>query len=127
MRDRCNNPNSKDYKRYGGRGISISEVWDDFENFQSWSIMNGYSDDLSIDRIDNDRGYGPDNCRWADIFTQNANRRASTVLINGRFLTLKEVSEEFDIKLTTIRNRYYNQGYRDEQLIAPSHQGKKQS
>lgn len=125
MRTRCNNPNSKDYKNYGGRGIKVCEEWEDFIIFRTWSLENGYSDKLTIDRIDGEDGYSPGNCRWSNLLTQNRNRRCTTVQIDGETLSLREVSEKFNIKLTTIRNRYYNQGYRDEELISPSHQGRK--
>lgn len=75
MRTRCNNPNSKDYRKYGERGIKVCDEWNDFKTFQIWAVQNGYSDNLSIDRIDNDNGYSPDNCRWADAFVQNSNRK----------------------------------------------------
>ena len=78
MKQRCLNKNAQRFKDYGGRGITICEEWrDDFQAFYDWATANGYSDDLSIDRIYNDKGYSPDNCRWATMEEQRNNRRDS--------------------------------------------------
>jgi hypothetical protein len=74
IKDRCNNKNNKDYRWYGGRGITICDQWLDFATF--WNdVKEGYNDTLSIDRIDNTKGYEPGNCRWATMKTQQNNRR----------------------------------------------------
>ena len=75
MKARCNNPNTVSYRLYGGRGIKVCNEWNSFENFYQWSIANGYSDNLSIDRINSDKDYAPDNCRWVSLTDQSKNTR----------------------------------------------------
>jgi len=76
MVQRCTNKNNNGYKNYGGRGISISEEWrNSYKVFQEWSLENGYKENLSIDRVDNNSNYSIGNCRWATRRTQNRNTR----------------------------------------------------
>ena len=81
IKARCYNPTHHAYKNYGERGITVCDEWkNDFPKFYEWAIANGYDENApkgqcTIDRIDNDKGYSPDNCRWVDIKTQNKNKR----------------------------------------------------
>lgn len=104
---RCTNPNVKGFIRYGGRGITICEEWrQSFETFREWSIVNGYSDELTIDRIDNDKGYSPENCRWANYTVQGRNRRnVRKITYKGKEKTFLEWSKEKGVSVHTLRYR----------------------
>lgn len=74
MRERCSNPDSEKWNRYGGRGIKVDPSWDNFLDFRAWALENGYADGLTIDRINNDLRYAPENCRWVTDLENLMNR-----------------------------------------------------
>lgn len=118
IRYRCLNTKSKVYKDYGGRGIKICKEWDDFFAFQEWSFLNGYSENLSIDRIDNNGDYSPENCRWVTMKVQGQNRRNSRLLTyHGETHTYSEWSEKTGVGWKTIEDRV-RRNVPEEQLFA---------
>lgn len=92
MKARCININHRYYNRYGGRGITVCNEWqEDFRAFYDWAMANGYQDNLTIDRIDNDGNYEPENCRWVTYEEQNNNTRQNvTITLNGETHTVAE-------------------------------------
>lgn len=118
MKNRCYDKNIPIYKNYGGRGITVCDDWkNSYATFKEWSIINGYADDLSIDRIDNNGNYEPSNCRWA-TFSQQCNNRRSNVLItyNGETRTATEWSKIIGIKSSIIARRK-KRGWTDKECI----------
>jgi hypothetical protein len=98
MRNRCNNVRNKNYNDYGGRGITVCDEWNEYLNFKKWSMENGYKDDLSIDRINNDKGYSPNNCRWVSRTRQmNNTRHNSLITINNITRSVIEWCRELNI------------------------------
>lgn len=104
---RCENPNYKEYEYYGGRGIHICEEWkNDFMAFYNWSISNGYKDNLSIDRIDVNSDYSPNNCKWATAEEQGNNKRNNiTITLYNKTQTLAQWCKELDLKYSTVLRR----------------------
>lgn len=105
MLARCSNPNRKDFKFYGGRGITVCELWrKDSSSFFTWAKESGYSEDLTLGRINVDENYSPENCRWITVKEQCRNRRSNTRLtLKGETKTLVEWAEQLDIKYDTLR------------------------
>jgi hypothetical protein len=123
MKRRCNNPNAKSYKHYGGRGICVCGQWNRFEAFAQWAVENGYSDELTIERIDTDGNYEPSNCCWKTQKDQQNNRRNNhRIAINGVTKTLSQWAESSGINPKTILSRI-NYGWRDEDLLRPVNRG----
>lgn len=106
MNMRTSNPNNSCWKDYGGRGITICEEWKDYEAFKRWATENGYEPNLTIDRIDNDKGYSPDNCRWITRKMQCYNRRSNHLLKYGdEEKTIQEWADQFNLKRNTLVHR----------------------
>lgn len=108
MKRRCNNPKDACYPRYGAKGISVCNEWlHNFSAFEQWSLANGYSDTLTIDRIDNNGNYSPDNCRWITHDEQQRNRSNNVrVEHNGESKTISEWSRLLGISDKTLYKRY---------------------
>lgn len=109
MKARCFNVSNSRYSRYGGRGITMHKQWvDSYESFRDWALDNGFDKSLTIERIDNDGNYGPDNCTWIPMKEQ-ANNRSTNVNIEylGRTQNMKQWTDELGLKYGTINARYH--------------------
>lgn len=118
MRKRCNNPKHPFYYVYGGRGIRVCPEWEtDFGAFQAWAVSHGYSPELTIDRINNDLGYCPQNCRWASIAEQaNNHRNNKTIIYKGKKKTIAQWAKITGISYGTLLSRY-NAGWSAEDML----------
>lgn len=122
MNSRCFNKNNISYQNYGGRGITVCEHWSTIENFYNWAIKNGFKPGLSIDRINVDGNYEPDNCRWATMEIQQNNRRNNhKVKYQGRLLTLSRLSKIVGISSATLAWRLKNNWKYEDLFIKPSY------
>ena len=106
IKERCYNSNNNQYHNYGGRGIKVCDEWQEFISFKEWALNNGYDDTLTLDRIDFNGGYEPNNCRWITIQAQQYNKRNNHLITyNGRTQTLTEWANERGIKRNTLDAR----------------------
>ena len=119
MKSRTNNPNSPEYKNYGGRGIRICEEWEkSFNAFYEWALKNGYSDNLSIDRIDVNGNYEPSNCRWSTSSEQmNNTRRTIFLTYRGQTRPIKEWATRMGVNHATLYARVCVYGWDDEKAL----------
>lgn len=125
MKNRCNNPRYKHYQDYGGRGISVCERWMEFANF--YADMGEKPDGMSLERRDNEAGYSPENCYWADRKTQNSNKRNSRFIeADGVIRTITEWGRVTGISHTTIIFRI-NHGWPEDQAATIPARGKRPS
>lgn len=112
MKSRCYNETNVRYKQYGGRGIKVCDEWLDvkngFKNFYEWSLQNGWKEGLTIERIDINKGYCPENCKWIPLFEQASNTsRNRFITYNGKTLTLSQWARELGISVKNLSNRIY--------------------
>lgn len=118
MKRRCTCPTLDCYKLYGGRGITYTPEWDDYLVFKEWALSNGYSDLLTLDRIDVNGNYEPSNCRWATQSEQMRNTRANHWLTyQGETKTLVEWAEIYHIPYHTLKNRINRYHYTVEDAL----------
>lgn len=120
MKQRCYNPKSENWHNYGGRGIKICRAWkNDYTKFYEWALSHGYKDDLTIDRIDVNKGYSPRNCRWATAKEQAENKRPWNkfrhkekfyVDIDGERCLISEICREYGVSVATYKYRFNKMG-----------------
>ena len=115
MKSRCNNPNASKYYLYGGKGIKVCDEWaNNFMSFYNWAMANGYKEGLTIDRLDSDKNYCPENCRWATYKEQNSHLKYSDkcaiipqiIEYNGEKMNLSQWAEKLGMKPKTLHARF---------------------
>ena len=108
MKARCQNGNHKSYKYYGDRGIGICDEWSSsYQKFKEWALDNGYEEGLTLDRIDVNGNYTPENCRWATMKEQGRNRRNNKMMIyEDNILTQSEIIEKSGLSKYQVGKRY---------------------
>lgn len=117
MMSRCYRDKDASYKSYGGRGIRVCDEWHDIQNFEKWVEEHPFSKGMTIDRIDTNADYSPNNCRWSSKRTQANNRRNSIVIEwRGEAHTISEWADIVGINRSTLKNRYWR-GDRGDKLF----------
>lgn len=126
IKKRTTNPKDKAFYRYGGRGIKMCDEWlNSYETFRDWAYENGYNDNLTIERIDINKGYEPSNCKWIP-FNEQANNRRRTIWIewNVKQQNLKQWADEYGLAYSCVVERY-RKGKTPPELFKPSNAKKK--
>lgn len=113
IKERCYNKHDARYHRYGGRGITVCDEWkNDFKAFYDWAVNNGYDEKLTINRIDNDGNYQPNNCRWSTVKEQCNNRETNIkITIGNSTRSLQEWCDIFEVDYKKINARYHRNGF----------------
>ena len=120
MKNRCNNPNSSYYYRYGGRGIRYWYTWENFEVFAMWAFNNGYDEHLTLDRIDNNKDYSPLNRRWVTTREQNRNTsRVKYIEYQGRTQLISDWAREIGITPATLHKRMIKEPNNKDRWFRP--------
>lgn len=126
MKYRCNTKDTtrREYKNYAGKGISYCEDWEIYENFYLWALSSNYEEGLTLDRIDPNGNYCPENCRWLTRKEQN-NNKSNNIMVDyeEEIITLSELSKRIDIKYDILYKRY-SRGDRGDKLIRPINKNK---
>ena len=118
MKRRCYNPHAAYYEDYGGRGITVCDEWLDYGPFKDWALLTGYCKGMSIERVDVDAGYSPDNCVWILLNEQNRNKRSTIRMeYQGRTYTVKELSVMTGLSERAIKGRY-ERGWSVEKMLS---------
>jgi len=120
MKNRCGCPNFCDYHNYGGRGIKVCDEWLEFLPFRDWALSSGYSDDLTLDRSNNDLGYSPENCRWISFRDQQNNRRNNHyVTIGEETKSITDWARVYNVPAYIIRDRIRRNWDKIEAITTP--------
>lgn len=123
---RCDNPRSSIYERYGGRSITYCKEWAEFSVFYEWALANGYKEGLTLDRINNDGNYEPNNCRWVDMKAQSRNR-SNTLYVDfrGERASLSEFCERMGMPYNQVRQRIKKLNWSVENALTIPIRGRK--
>lgn len=126
MRERCYSTKNKVYDYYGGRGIGVCDDWRyNFSSFYEWAMQNGYNDKLTIDRIDVNKGYSPDNCQWVTMKQQCRNKRNNLYLdYNGESISMAELAERTGMNYSTLQDRI-RRGFNLEKSLSKTNYARK--
>jgi hypothetical protein len=117
MRERCLNPNNNDFAYYGGRGITVCPEWMNFQDFHAWAAATGYREELTIERLDNNKGYSPNNCKWATRKEQSNNKRNNILItFKGHTKTLRQWADHIGVPISRLKSRY-KLGWSPEELL----------
>lgn len=118
MRKRCGYENATNYENYGAKGIRVCDEWHDYSKFRDWAMSHGYSDNLTIDRVDNNKGYTPENCRWVDMKTQARNNsRNKLIMFRGETHCMMDWAEILGINYRTLQQRLTTYGWSIEKAF----------